>query len=129
MIHFCQATHDAFVETSGALNTVAASLMKIGNDIRLLGRSVYWLDNPFPLLPFSAFPPPWMWASHCLLCFCGFHTVFLIQWSTMWPWWTTSSRKWARQQYYAGKSSNDLVFFTNQKAVTHSCKVWDLIAI
>ncbi|KAK9945727.1 hypothetical protein M0R45_011226 [Rubus argutus] len=31
------AAHDAFVETSGALNTVAASLMKIGNDIRLLG--------------------------------------------------------------------------------------------
>lgn len=33
-----QAAHDAFVETSGALNTVAASLMKIGNDIRFLGR-------------------------------------------------------------------------------------------
>ncbi|WVY98680.1 hypothetical protein V8G54_030831 [Vigna mungo] len=31
------AAHDAFVETSGALNTVAASLMKIANDIRLLG--------------------------------------------------------------------------------------------
>ncbi|KAL4202963.1 hypothetical protein AMTRI_Chr02g266090 [Amborella trichopoda] len=31
------AAHDAFVETSGALNTVATSLMKIGNDIRLLG--------------------------------------------------------------------------------------------
>ncbi|KAF9597168.1 hypothetical protein IFM89_016156 [Coptis chinensis] len=31
------AAHDAFVETSGALNTVSASLMKIGNDIRLLG--------------------------------------------------------------------------------------------
>ncbi|KAF3627183.1 Fumarate hydratase class II [Capsicum annuum] len=31
------AAHDAFVETSGALNTVAASLMKIGNDIRFLG--------------------------------------------------------------------------------------------
>ncbi|KAF3963775.1 hypothetical protein CMV_011875 [Castanea mollissima] len=30
--------HDAFVETSGALNTIAASLMKIANDIRLLGR-------------------------------------------------------------------------------------------
>ena len=35
-----QAAHDAFVETSGALNTVATSLMKIANDIRLLGRSV-----------------------------------------------------------------------------------------
>jgi fumarate hydratase class II len=35
-----QAAHDAFVESSGALNTVAASLMKIGNDIRLLGRFV-----------------------------------------------------------------------------------------
>ncbi|KAJ8535721.1 hypothetical protein K7X08_023441 [Anisodus acutangulus] len=33
------AAHDAFVETSGALNTVAASLMKIGNDIRFLGRA------------------------------------------------------------------------------------------
>ena len=31
------AAHDAVVEASGALNTVAVSLMKIGNDIRLLG--------------------------------------------------------------------------------------------
>ncbi len=31
------AAHDAFVEASGALNTVAASLMKVANDIRLLG--------------------------------------------------------------------------------------------
>jgi fumarate hydratase class II len=31
------ATHDAMVETSGMLNTLAASLMKIANDIRLLG--------------------------------------------------------------------------------------------
>ncbi|KAL5996255.1 fumarase fum1 [Asimina triloba] len=31
------AAHDAFVETSGSLNTVATSLMKIANDIRLLG--------------------------------------------------------------------------------------------
>jgi fumarate hydratase class II len=31
------AAHDACVEMSGALNTVAASLMKIANDIRLLG--------------------------------------------------------------------------------------------
>jgi len=31
------ATHDAVVEASGALNTLAVSLMKIGNDIRLLG--------------------------------------------------------------------------------------------
>ncbi|PIA61249.1 hypothetical protein AQUCO_00300645v1 [Aquilegia coerulea] len=31
------AAHDAFVETSGALNTVSVSLMKIANDIRLLG--------------------------------------------------------------------------------------------
>jgi fumarate hydratase class II len=29
--------HDAFVEISGALNTIAVSLNKIGNDIRLLG--------------------------------------------------------------------------------------------
>jgi len=31
------ASHDAMVETSGALKTVAVSLMKISNDIRLLG--------------------------------------------------------------------------------------------
>lgn len=31
------ATHDALVEFSGVLNTVAVSLMKIANDIRLLG--------------------------------------------------------------------------------------------
>lgn len=31
------AAHDAFVETSGSLNTVAASLFKIANDIRFLG--------------------------------------------------------------------------------------------
>ncbi len=31
------ATHDAIVEASGALNTLAASLMKIANDIRFLG--------------------------------------------------------------------------------------------
>ncbi len=30
------ATHDALVEVSGALNTIACSLMKIANDIRLL---------------------------------------------------------------------------------------------
>ncbi len=31
------ATHDAMVELHGALNTVAVSLMKIANDVRLLG--------------------------------------------------------------------------------------------
>nr|GEU51305.1 fumarate hydratase 1, mitochondrial [Tanacetum cinerariifolium] len=31
------AAHDAFIETSGALNTIAVSLMKIANDIRFLG--------------------------------------------------------------------------------------------
>ena len=31
------ATHDALVELSGALNTLAVSLMKIANDVRLLG--------------------------------------------------------------------------------------------
>ena len=31
------AAHDAMVEISGALKTVAASLFKIANDIRLLG--------------------------------------------------------------------------------------------
>src|SRR5690606_5655874 len=31
------ASHDAIIEASGALNVLAASLMKIANDIRLLG--------------------------------------------------------------------------------------------
>jgi fumarate hydratase class II len=31
------AAHDALIELSGALNTLAVSLMKIGNDIRMLG--------------------------------------------------------------------------------------------
>ncbi|HEU5048657.1 MAG TPA: class II fumarate hydratase [Rickettsiales bacterium] len=31
------ATHDTMVEVSGALNTIAVSLMKIANDVRLLG--------------------------------------------------------------------------------------------
>ncbi|PIE23296.1 MAG: fumarate hydratase, class II [Planctomycetota bacterium] len=31
------AAHDAIVELSGALNTIAASLMKVANDLRLLG--------------------------------------------------------------------------------------------
>jgi len=31
------ATHDAVVEMSGTLNTLAASLMKVANDVRLLG--------------------------------------------------------------------------------------------
>jgi fumarate hydratase, class II len=31
------ASHDALIEVSGALNVLAASLMKIGNDIRLMG--------------------------------------------------------------------------------------------
>jgi len=31
------AAHDAVVEASGAMNTIAASLMKIANDLRLLG--------------------------------------------------------------------------------------------
>lgn len=30
------AAHDAMVEVSGVLNTIAVSLMKIGNDLRLL---------------------------------------------------------------------------------------------
>ncbi|KAL7199089.1 hypothetical protein ACSBR2_021384 [Camellia fascicularis] len=33
--------HDAFVESSGALNTIAVFLRKIGNDIRLLGRYIF----------------------------------------------------------------------------------------
>jgi fumarate hydratase, class II len=31
------ASHDALIEASGALNVLAASLMKIGNDLRLMG--------------------------------------------------------------------------------------------
>ena len=31
------AAHDAVVEASGALNTIACSCMKIANDLRLLG--------------------------------------------------------------------------------------------
>ena len=31
------AAHDAIVEASGALNTIAVSFMKIANDIRYLG--------------------------------------------------------------------------------------------
>jgi fumarate hydratase class II len=31
------AAHDSVVEMSGALNTVAVSLMKVANDIRFLG--------------------------------------------------------------------------------------------
>lgn len=40
-----QAAHDAFVEASGALNTVATSLMKIANDIRFLGRCAHLLGG------------------------------------------------------------------------------------
>ena len=35
--HSGLAAHDALVEVSGSLNTLACSLMKIANDIRLLG--------------------------------------------------------------------------------------------
>ena len=31
------AAHDSLIEMSGALNTLAASLYKIANDVRLLG--------------------------------------------------------------------------------------------
>lgn len=48
-----QAAHDAFVETSGALNTVATSLMKIANDIRFLGRSVHHQSRSYYLLSLS----------------------------------------------------------------------------
>lgn len=37
------AAHDSVVEMSGALNTVAVSLMKIANDIRLLGSGPRWV--------------------------------------------------------------------------------------
>jgi fumarate hydratase class II len=38
------AAHDSLVEMSGALNTLAVSLMKIGNDIRLLGSGPRWVQ-------------------------------------------------------------------------------------
>ena len=43
------AAHDAIVETHGALKTVAVSLMKIANDIRMLssGRAAHW-RNTYP---------------------------------------------------------------------------------
>ena len=53
IFHFWQAAHDAFVETSGALNTIAASLMKVGNDIRLLGRFVCLVCLAFLCIIFS----------------------------------------------------------------------------
>lgn len=67
---FFQAAHDAFVETSGALNTVAASLMKIANDVRLLGRFVYYFACTFILV--------------YLLYFNSFHRGFFIQRSSLW---------------------------------------------
>lgn len=39
------AAHDSVVEMSGALNTVAVSLMKIANDIRLLGSGPRWVAD------------------------------------------------------------------------------------
>lgn len=73
---FFQAAHDAFVEASGALNTVAVSLMKIANDIRLLGRlffvlgihDFFFLSLLFPILRLH-----------------DFHPLLLVQWSKMWP--------------------------------------------
>ena len=51
------ATHDALVEAHGALKTVAVSLMKVANDIRMLasgprvsGKSICLKMNPVPLL-------------------------------------------------------------------------------
>ena len=52
---FNQSAHDAFVETSGALNTIATSLMKVANDIRLLGRFVCSLYNHFFFFLFLLF--------------------------------------------------------------------------
>lgn len=39
------AAHDAVVEASGALNCTAVSLMKVANDIRLLGAAT-WKGTP-----------------------------------------------------------------------------------
>ena len=36
------AAHDAIVAASGALNTLAVSLMKIANDIRWMGLATMW---------------------------------------------------------------------------------------
>lgn len=46
------AAHDAIVEASGALNCTAVSLMKVANDIRLLGEQALRLSF---FLPFSSF--------------------------------------------------------------------------
>lgn len=74
---FHQAAHDAFVETSGALNTVAVSLMKVANDIRLLGRFEFNLDC---LTLFSFF----RWYS---VAYIEYNFTFSTQWSTLRPWW------------------------------------------
>lgn len=37
------AAHDSIIEASGALNTLAASLYKIANDVRLLGSGPRWV--------------------------------------------------------------------------------------
>ncbi len=47
------AAHDAIVFTSGAINTVAVSLMKIANDIRLLGSGPRYVCAHARLITFT----------------------------------------------------------------------------
>ena len=64
------AAHDALVELSGALNTVAVSMMKIANDIRFLGSGprsglgelCLPENEPGSSIMPGEFPVVWVWA-------------------------------------------------------------------
>ena len=73
LITYKQAAHDAFVESSGAVNTISASLMKIANDIRLLGRSLFQSS---------------IFINDFFLACWGHALIFPTQsqWSSMWSW-------------------------------------------
>lgn len=123
-----QAAHDAFVECSGALNTVASSLMKIANDIRLLGRFashcyyIYVSSCDLNLVFFpSLAPAPCSWFSFNIRKMISFWAVIglvghwannlcstidetrnlYLQWTSMWTSRADSAREWAWQQHYA----------------------------
>ena len=51
------AAHDAIVAASGALNTLAVSLMKIANDVRWLGSGPFAVLASWPYRPTSRGPP------------------------------------------------------------------------
>lgn len=68
-----QAAHDAFIETSGALNTISASLMKIANDIRLLGR---YFDLHYSIVFYIKKHAIWLYD----------HFLLIFQRSTLWTW-------------------------------------------